>query len=268
MTKIFISHSSKNKKFIRNLKKHFPDKDYPVWLSFEDIKPGKDTGDKIKKKLSECDFIIFILTDEALKSPYVNQEIGFTVAFGNKEIIPVIDYDKNQLPGFLYGKDALKLYINSPKKTFLEISPYLRNKDLQKKPSIDETEDVKNFVLTYTGYNMWISILSNMEKGPTPISSFAGSYTSYLKREQPGKNMIDKRLKTFSDFFLDTKLVEPIDLEEMKEHVYSHEDLKGWKSHLNMPVIYRLSENGKSLLKKWKKLEPGDTYTLTVKKTK
>jgi hypothetical protein len=51
LKKIFISHSSKNKAFIKKLKKQFPDRDYLVWISFEDIQPGKDSGEKIKKNL-------------------------------------------------------------------------------------------------------------------------------------------------------------------------------------------------------------------------
>jgi hypothetical protein len=69
LRKIFISHSSKNEAFIKKLKKQFPKRDYLVWASFEDIRPGRDFGEKIKKKLSECDVIIFILTNPFAACP-------------------------------------------------------------------------------------------------------------------------------------------------------------------------------------------------------
>jgi hypothetical protein len=267
LKKIFISHSSKNKAFIKKLKKHFPKSDYLVWISYEDIQPGKDSGEKIKEKLSECDFIIFILTKEALRSAYVNQEIGFALA-KKREIIPIIDYEKCRLPGFLVGKDARRLFINSPKKTFLEIAPYLKDEELNPKHPYKEVLGEKTLTLTETGYEMWKKILSEMEKGPTPISSFVGSYESFLMRSRNDQKSIINRINNFNDFFVDAKIVESVNLENMRNNVYSYEDLKNWGKYLKSPVLFKLTKFGKDWIETWRriKLKAGETMTLTTKK--
>jgi len=267
MKKIFISHSSKNETFIKKLKQYFPKVDYVTWVSFENIKPGADFDETILQNLRDSKFIIFILTKEAIKSVYVNQEIGYSLALKNKEIVPVIE-NFNELPGFLGRKNALKLYPRSPKKTYQEIIFKLNNKDLYGEQPYEESAKEKTISLTKPGYDMWIKILSNMDIAPTPISSFIGSYDSYEKRTKLNRKMLDERLRIFNEFFVETNMVESCNLEEEKDSVYSYEDLSNWEKHLKQPVIYKLTNSGKELLKKWKrtKIEWGSTLVHSIKK--
>lgn len=268
MNKIFVSHSSKNESFIKKLKDYFPERDYLIWVSFDNIRPGENFDDAIIKNLKDCDCIIFILTKEALKSDYVNQEIGYALAF-EKEIVPVIENFDN-LPGFLKRKRALKLYIRSPKQTYLEILPKLPNRELYKRNPYKESAIEKTLRLTVTGNDMWIEILNNMEKAPTPISSFVGVFSTYMKRNKTYRKMIDKRFNTFIDFFVESGMAEPVELnEEMRDQVYDYLDLKKWENNWNKPVLYKLSDQGKIYLKRMKKMKAktqiGDTIEWKIK---
>jgi hypothetical protein len=207
------------------------------------------------------------LTKEALKSAYVNQEIGFALAL-RKEIIPVIDYPKDKLPGFLLGKDARRLFINSPKKTFLEIAPYLNEEELNPKHPYKEVLNEKTLILTKTGFEMWEKILSEMEKGPTPISSFVGSYDSFLMRNRNDQKSIIQRIKTFNEFFVNAMIVKPVKLESMKDRVYSYEDLKNWERYLNTPVLFKLTRFGRNWAEKLRgrDLKTGETIEIKVNK--
>lgn len=259
--KIFISHSSKDIKFIRALKKHL-DQHFTAWISSDDLRPAKDISEKISSKLSECDYIIFILTKNALHSSYVNQEIGFALA-ANKNVLPIINY-KNKLPGFLLGRDAIQLIENSPKKTYIKIFPYLDNSLLYKNPPLRESKNAIKLRLTGAGLIMWKSVLNEMEKGPTPISSFCGSYESYENRSQQDKLMIDKRIEDFNNFFLKTGIVEALKLEEYKNQVYSFFDLNNWQKHTKQPVIYKLTKHGKDFLERIAKADIGDTLEISI----
>ncbi len=101
MADIFISYSSKDSKFAREIHDWLSKKEIKVFLAEISLEPGDAWDEKIKRNLHEADYFIFLASRNACASQAVNQEIGMAIK-DNKNIIPVVwDMPPTELPGFL-----------------------------------------------------------------------------------------------------------------------------------------------------------------------
>jgi len=74
--KIFISHSSKDKEFASRLANDLRAAGVEVWYDEDEIKAGDQIFTKIEQGLLTCDFLIIILSPEAVHSKMVRQELS------------------------------------------------------------------------------------------------------------------------------------------------------------------------------------------------
>jgi TIR domain len=72
--KIFLSHSSQDKSFVRGLALDIKNNGYNVWLDEWDILAGESIPTKISEGLEESDFIIIVLSESSTKSKWVESE--------------------------------------------------------------------------------------------------------------------------------------------------------------------------------------------------
>lgn len=72
--KVFISHSSLDKPFAKMLCMDLEANGYIPWLDEWDIKVGESIPEKISNGLEEADFIIVILSENAVTSKWVERE--------------------------------------------------------------------------------------------------------------------------------------------------------------------------------------------------
>jgi hypothetical protein len=74
--RVFLSHSSKDKKFIERLSSHLRKSKIEPWLDTEEIRDGKPLLKVIfEDGLPTCDIIIVYLTENSIKSRMVEKEI-------------------------------------------------------------------------------------------------------------------------------------------------------------------------------------------------
>lgn len=73
---VFISHSSKDKPFIRQLSADLAKENILVWLDEQQIKVGDSIGDKISQGLAESDYFVIALSDNSVNSEWVKKELN------------------------------------------------------------------------------------------------------------------------------------------------------------------------------------------------
>lgn len=74
MAKLFISHSSEDKPFVRMLAADLVAKGHDVWLDEWEIKIGESIPLKIEQALTDADFVLLVLSESATKSNWVERE--------------------------------------------------------------------------------------------------------------------------------------------------------------------------------------------------
>jgi DeoR/GlpR family transcriptional regulator of sugar metabolism len=73
--KVFMSHSSKNKLFVKELRKFLPES-LKLWIDEKEIASGTFLNNSIKNAINaEADFLIIVLDNNSIQSDWVKQEI-------------------------------------------------------------------------------------------------------------------------------------------------------------------------------------------------
>ncbi len=107
MSKIFLSHTSVDKPFVRTLAIDLRRNGHTVWIDEAEINIGDSLIGKIREGLDEVDFVAVVLSKASIQSQWVQKEIEIA---SNREIeekkvvvLPLI-IENVELPGFLKGK--------------------------------------------------------------------------------------------------------------------------------------------------------------------
>jgi len=105
--KVFISHSSKDKKFAKWLCADLTHSGHSPWLDEWEIKVGESIPEKIERGVEEADFVIVILSQNAIKSKWVEREwhskYWDEVSSGEIQVLPVL-FEECQIPQLLKMK--------------------------------------------------------------------------------------------------------------------------------------------------------------------
>ena len=72
--KIFLSHSSKDKKIVKRIKEDLSSHGYKTWLDDEDIPFGSSIVEQIEKGLTECNILIVFLSLNSVLSKWMQSE--------------------------------------------------------------------------------------------------------------------------------------------------------------------------------------------------
>lgn len=104
MSKLFMSHSSKDKAFAERLKTDLENNGHHVWLDKYAIKVGDSIPQKIAEGLSECEFVLVLLSKHSVDSKWVEEEwqakYWDQLRDNKKYILPVL-LDECRIPKFL-----------------------------------------------------------------------------------------------------------------------------------------------------------------------
>ena len=105
---IFLSHTSADKSFVRELKNRLEAhgvKD--IWLDEAEILVGDSLTKKIDEGLKKTKYIGVVLSPRSIKSTWVERELDLAInreiATGEVAVLPLL-YEQCALPGFLVGK--------------------------------------------------------------------------------------------------------------------------------------------------------------------
>ena len=90
--KIFISHSSVDKPFVKEIMKELStNNSLKFWIDEKEIMVGDNIQESISRNLRDSDFILLIISRNSTNSDWVNFEISQFMGFSNnKKIIPIL----------------------------------------------------------------------------------------------------------------------------------------------------------------------------------
>ncbi|WP_287919302.1 toll/interleukin-1 receptor domain-containing protein [Comamonas sp.] len=105
---IFLSHTSADKPFVRQLRKDLLERGVPrVWLDEAEIEVGDSLIAKIEEGLKETRYIGVVLSATSINAPWVKKELDIAmnreIASGEVVVLPLL-YEKCNIPVFLDGK--------------------------------------------------------------------------------------------------------------------------------------------------------------------
>jgi len=108
----FLCHSHKDQSLAKGLQSYFSDNGLDLYIDWDDDEmpstPDKETADKIKKKINETKWFIFLATQNSTASRWCPWEIGYADSVKTEDrliIIPTEDDYQNY-----YGNEYLQLY--------------------------------------------------------------------------------------------------------------------------------------------------------------
>lgn len=106
MSKVFISHSSKDKRFARTLKDDLNENSIETWFDEDQLDLGDSLIEKLEKALEESTHFLIILSQNSINSDWVKFELNKAIKQADNSImskvIP-IKYKKCEIPNELSG---------------------------------------------------------------------------------------------------------------------------------------------------------------------
>lgn len=106
MTTLFISHSSKDKFFVRNLAEKLVSEGVKVWIDEAEIKVGDSLLQKISEGIKDSDYLVIVLSQSSVNSNWVQKELQMAMTkemMGNRIILPIL-IESCEIPIFLNDK--------------------------------------------------------------------------------------------------------------------------------------------------------------------
>ncbi|HUJ09578.1 MAG TPA: toll/interleukin-1 receptor domain-containing protein [Verrucomicrobiae bacterium] len=76
-SRIFISHSSQDRKFAGLVATALRSPDMAPWIDTEQIVTGDDIFDRLGQELQAMDVLVFLVSEAALASEWVSREVKF-----------------------------------------------------------------------------------------------------------------------------------------------------------------------------------------------
>jgi GDP-mannose 6-dehydrogenase len=109
----FLSYSGYQSTWVRNLAKLLKALGFRTFVADGDISPGQDIVERIGHGIRNSEYVVFIISPEALKSPWTNLEINSVIAAdpGGDRLIPVLlePVPEYEIPTLLRSKDRVDL---------------------------------------------------------------------------------------------------------------------------------------------------------------
>jgi hypothetical protein len=107
MSRIFISHSSKDKKFVRTLAADLRKLGHGVWLDEYEISVGESIVSKVGTGIGQAEFVIVVLSQNSVASGWVEREwqtkYWHEVSTGRVSVLPVL-LENCMVPALLRAK--------------------------------------------------------------------------------------------------------------------------------------------------------------------
>lgn len=105
--KVFISHSSKDKAFVRRLVGDLKAESVSIWIDEVELKVGDSLHQAIERGIQKSSWLILVLSHNSVESPWFQQELNaaFALELSRQKvfILPVV-IDECDIPLFLRDK--------------------------------------------------------------------------------------------------------------------------------------------------------------------
>ncbi len=159
--KLFVSHASKDKPFVRRLAQRLWKEGYQVWLDEKELVPGDALAARLSQALEESRVVLVVVTQNSIKSKWLAFELNKAterMVEGRCRVIPVLRGDVEPpatLKGLIYA-DFRKSFIQGFKElqTGLrkEVDEALSGSWRQLQSLAEDTFDSHGFVSILGGY--------------------------------------------------------------------------------------------------------------------
>jgi len=120
MTKLFISHSTLDKTFVRDLRAALADHGQDGWIDSRELRGGDPLWPEIQKAIEDASGFAVVISPDALQSKWVGKELRHALAVRNergKDQFPVIPLSLNGTKlGVLeefFGEEPLYIRVSS-----------------------------------------------------------------------------------------------------------------------------------------------------------
>jgi len=105
--KIFLSHSSKDKEFVRQLALDLKKNNVPIWFDEWELKVGDSLNKRIGEGIKESGWLGIVISKNSIKSSWVEKELnaGMMTELEKKQVfvLPIV-IDNCEIPIFLRDK--------------------------------------------------------------------------------------------------------------------------------------------------------------------
>lgn len=122
MSSIFLSHSSKDKDFVRNLARDLERYGADIWLDEAEMRVGDSLVSKIGAGINDFEYLGVVLSPYSVKSEWVQKEVEIALneeINGTKiKVLPILKR-KCEIPTFLKGKVYADFSLKSKKQDSL-----------------------------------------------------------------------------------------------------------------------------------------------------
>jgi hypothetical protein len=141
MAKIFISHSSKDKKFVRQLAGDLKDAGLSPWLDEWEIKVGECIAKKIEEGITDADYVVIVLSKNSTESEWFDREwksVYWDEVNNSKTIILPVLLEDCDIPKLLQTKkyaDFRKNYSTAFDALLKAVSPTIKTTTTRVKPN-------------------------------------------------------------------------------------------------------------------------------------
>lgn len=89
MTQVFLAHAEEDDTVSDRVRRNLMREGFTVWVSKTDIQTGAEFQTAIDRGIEEADNIVYLLSPDAIQSPYCQHELNYALSL-NKRIIPIL----------------------------------------------------------------------------------------------------------------------------------------------------------------------------------
>ncbi len=117
MTQVFLAHAEEDSAAVHRVRCRLMREGFTVWTSKTDIQTGSAFQTAIHRGIEEADNMVYLLSPDALRSPYCQNELDYGLSL-NKRIIPLLIRETNpsDIPPVLRGLQYIDLSDNGTAK--------------------------------------------------------------------------------------------------------------------------------------------------------
>jgi hypothetical protein len=105
--RLFLSHSSADKVFVRKLKGDLEKANLNVWLDETEIKVGDSIPQKVSEGLTDADYLVIVLSENSVKSKWVLAELdnALMAQYADRGVVVLpVKIDDCETPPLLKGR--------------------------------------------------------------------------------------------------------------------------------------------------------------------
>jgi hypothetical protein len=140
---LFISHSSKDREWVEQVRKRIEASGFRAYLAEYDLSGiGSDLSPKIQEEIKASAASVAVLTGNAAGSAIVREEIGFALGQG-KLVVPLVTPEVAQSPaalGMLNGREYIPFDIDEPQEGLIRLTDWVNMFARQKQHDLHEAQ--------------------------------------------------------------------------------------------------------------------------------